>query len=239
LKWDISYHNSIAIVSFNNPPDNQMSLSNLRRLDEILQDISRDEDVSLVILASKCPDYFIAHADRNEIMNIRNSKPNDDIFEHWLLTTLRLESISQPVIAAIDGQAWGGGCELALACMLRVGSVSAHFSLIEVSRNAMPGAGGTQRLPRLIGPARAAEMILTSRVVKAQEALSIGLLNAVIDKKNFLEGVLDWSESIAIQPRESLVAAKRALIAAQRLPLAEGLIQERELFLNLVVDNNK
>lgn len=236
MNWEISYNDSIAVVTYNRPPDNQMDLANLRCLDELLRDVSNNENISLVILTSNCPGYFVAHADREEIINLKEGRKNKEIFEHWFLTTLRLESMPQPVVAAINGQAWGGGLELSLACTLRVGSDAAHFCLMEVSRNAMPGAGGTQRLPRVVGPGRAAEMILKCNVINAQEALSMGLLNTIVDKNNFTEDVMEWVAPIAAQPRDSLIAAKQALVASQRLPIAEGLNTERELFLNLVMN---
>ena len=86
----------------------------------------------------------------------------------------------QPVVAAIDGQAWGGGCELSLACTLRVASERAHFGQPEVAVGIIPGAGGTQRLPRLVGAGRAAELVLSARIIDAAEALRIGLVEAVL-----------------------------------------------------------
>jgi enoyl-CoA hydratase/carnithine racemase len=136
----------------------------------------------------------------------------------------------QPVIAAVNGQAWGGGCELALACTMRVAAASAHFSQPEVTVGIIPGAGGTQRLPRVVGPGRAAELVLSGRVVDADEALRIGLVEAVLPDDDFLARAARWAQPIATKPRHAIVAAKRALVEGFDLPLADGLRVEGRLF---------
>jgi enoyl-CoA hydratase/carnithine racemase len=137
----------------------------------------------------------------------------------------------QPVVAAVNGQAWGGGCELALACTMRVAAASAHFSQPEVTVGIIPGAGGTQRLPRVVGPGRAAELILSGRAIGADEAARIGLVEAVLPDDRFLEHVLDWVRPIADKPRHAVVAAKRAIVEGMELPLRDGLRVEGRLFI--------
>jgi enoyl-CoA hydratase/carnithine racemase len=134
------------------------------------------------------------------------------------------------VVAAIDGQAWGGGCESALASTFRIGSPATHFSQMEILRGAMPGAGATQRLPRVIGHSRAAHMLMTGRRVEADEALRIGLLDAVIDDADFAQGVRHWIAPIAQQPRKALIAIKESMAAGLRLPPEEALRNEQRLF---------
>ena len=106
----------------------------------------------------------------------------------------------QPTVAAIDGQAWGGGCETALACTVRLGSERAHLGQPEVTVGLIPGAGGTQRLPRIVGPAVGAELCITGRVVHADEALRVGLLNAVLPTEGFLDHALRWCGQITRNP---------------------------------------
>jgi enoyl-CoA hydratase/carnithine racemase len=161
---------------------------------------------------------------------------NKDEFARWLWTLRRIETIPQPVVAAIDGPAWGGGCELSLACTLRIGSPRAEFCQMEILRGAVPGAGASQRLPRLIGAGRAAEMILTGRPVGAEEAKAIGLLNALFDDSDFQAAALDWARELARRRRPALVAAKQALNEGRDLPLLEGLKHEQELFLGVFSD---
>src|SRR6058998_590275 len=123
-----------------------------------------------------------------------------------------------------------GGCELALACAARVAARSATLAQPEVAAGIIPGAGGTQRLPRLVGPGRALELVLTARVVAAEEAAAIGLVEVVLPDDGFREAAIDWARGIASQPRPALVAAKRAIIDGLRVPLSEGLRLEAQLF---------
>ena len=139
----------------------------------------------------------------------------------------------QPTIAAINGQAWGGGCELSLACTMRVVAASGHFAQPEVNVGIIPGAGGTQRLPRLIGAGRAAELVLSGRVVGAAEAVAIGLANDVLPDDGFVDAVVAWAEAIASKPLSALAAAKRSMLEGLSMPLAEGLRLEGQLFIGL------
>jgi enoyl-CoA hydratase/carnithine racemase len=152
----------------------------------------------------------------------------------WSRTLALLESMPQPVVAAVDGQAWGGGFELSLACTLRVASERAHFGQPEVSVGLIPGAGGTQRLPRLVGAGRAAELILSGRIIDAHEAAQIGLVEAVLTHDDFINRVMDWIGPIAAKPRTAVRAAKRAIVDGMRLPLDEALILEGRLFMECV-----
>jgi enoyl-CoA hydratase/carnithine racemase len=134
-------------------------------------------------------------------------------------------------VAAVDGQAWGGGSELCWACTTRVASTAATFGQPEVLVGIIPGAGGTQRLPRLIGAGRAAELVLSGRVVPADEALRLGMVEAVLPAEGFPAAALAWAGRFATPPRPAVVAAKRAIVDGLRLPLDEGLRRESALFL--------
>jgi enoyl-CoA hydratase/carnithine racemase len=114
---------------------------------------------------------------------------------------------------------------------MRVAAASAHLAQVEVNLGLIPGAGGTQHLPRLVGPGRAAELILSGRVVQAEEALAIGLVEAVLPDDGFMDGVLEWVAPIAARPRHALAAAKLAILASRDRPLADGLRLEGRLFI--------
>ena len=232
--WDLRHDGAVATLAFDAPPANEMSLAGLAELDLALQEVARDERVSVVVVASDRPGTFIAHANRGDVADLRSGAIPPESFERWLWTLLRVESLPQPVVAAVDGQAWGGGCELSLACTFRLCSPRAHFCQHEIGRGAMPGAGGTQRLPRLVGPAHAARMVLTACVVDASEALRIGLVDAVLDGEDFLGEVRAWVEPLIDKPRASLIAAKRALVEGCRMPLLDGMRFEQRLFRELV-----
>jgi enoyl-CoA hydratase/carnithine racemase len=234
MTWSLTQQRTVAVLTFDRPPDNQMRLADLRALDGHLDRLAADDSVSVVLLASDRADYFVAHADRKEIARMRRGEPVGDTLDRWRTTLLHLEDIPQPTVAVIDGQAWGGGCELALACTFRLGTARAHLACHEVAVGAMPGAGATQRLPRLIGPSRAARMILTAQPIDAGRARELGLLDEVIDGSDPLAEAIGWTASIAHRPRAALAAAKRSLLNAQRLPLLEGLKAEQQLFSELL-----
>ena len=199
-------------------------------LEDVLGDLAGRDDVNAVVLTGGVPGYFVAHADLEDLARIGRGEPVDGDPLSWGRTLALIESMPQPVVAAINGQAWGGGCELSLACTLRVAAVSATLGQPEVNVGIIPGAGGTQRLPRLIGPGRALDLVLSGRVVDAGEALSLGLVNAVLPDVGFADAVLEWVAPIAAKPRQALVAAKRAVVEGMQLPLADGLRLEGRLF---------
>src|SRR5688572_20485986 len=170
-----------------------MSFAAMSELEKTLDGLAADESVSIVVLTGGVPGYFVAHADLDDLTKIGKGEPVEGDPGSWGRTLTLIESMAQPVIAAINGQAWGGGCELALACTIRLAAASAHLGQPEVNVGIIPGAGGTQRLPRLIGPGRAADLILSGRIVQAEEAREIGLVNAVLPDDAFLDHVLEWS----------------------------------------------
>jgi len=230
VAWTVEHAGTVAVLRFTRPPENLMSFELLAELDALLQAVGEDRGVHAVLLASGLPGYFVGHADLDDVQGLVDGTLGAGTPDWWLATLERLGAIDTPVIAAVDGQAWGGGCELALACQMRVASSNTHFAFVEVGAGAIPGAGGTQRLPRLVGPAAAAQMVLSGQVVHADEALRIGLVNAVLTGEDFLAAALDWVRPIAEQPRHTLVAAKRALLDGLRMPLAEGLAYEQRIF---------
>ena len=236
MSWTLSRKGAVAVVSIDRPPDNLVSFALLRELDELLAEVGNDEATSVVVITAARPGQFVGHADRTDLDKVGRGELASDEFANWLWALRRIESIPQPVVAAVDGQAWGGGCELALACTLRIGSPQAEFCQMEIVRGAIPGAGASQRLPRLIGFGRAAEMVLTGRPIGAQEAQAIGLLNALLDAPDFQRAAVDWALELAEKRRPSLVAAKRALYEGRELPLLEALEHEQRLFLDVFSD---
>jgi enoyl-CoA hydratase/carnithine racemase len=141
-----------------------------------------------------------------------------------------IEQSSAVFIASLNGSAFGGGTELALACDLRIAVNEAELALTEVSWGILPGAGGTQRLPRLVGVGLAKELILTARRLSSAEARSVGLLNAVVAREELLSKALEVAKQIAANAPIAVAGAKRALNAAFDLPLAEGLAFERNQY---------
>src|SRR5690242_9358905 len=228
--WSLERRGNVALATFTRPPRNLMSMAAMSELEALLDQVAGDERVQVLVLTGGVPGYFVAHADLDDLMKLGRGEPVEGDPGSWGRAFARLSSMPQPVVAAVGGQAWGGGCELALACTLRVASSSAHFSQPEVTVGIIPGAGGTQRLPRLVGLGRAAELVLSGRAIDADEAARIGLVEAVLSDDDFVERALEWVQPIAHKPRHAVVAAKRALVDGIELPLAEGLRVQGPLF---------
>jgi enoyl-CoA hydratase/carnithine racemase len=228
--WTVERRGAVALATFTRPPRNLMSMAAMSELERLAASIAEAEDVAVLVLTGGVDGYFVAHADLDDLARLGRGESVEGDPGSWGRTFTILESMPQPVVAAVDGQAWGGGCELSLACTLRVASTRAHFGQPEVSVGIIPGAGGTQRLPRLVGAGRAAELVLSARIIDADEALRIGLVEAVLPAEGFVGRVLAWVESMATKPRAALFAAKRALIEGLRMPLEDGLRLEGRLF---------
>ena len=232
--WTLEVADRIAVLTFRRPPANWMDLASMTELAERLDALAeRTDEVTVVMLTGGVDGYFIAHADLDDLARIAagDLPPGDP--RAWTRALGRLESMPQPTVAAIDGQAWGGGCETALACTMRVASPRAHLGQPEVAVGIIPGAGGTQRLPRLVGAAVGAELCLSGRIVDAAEAKRIGLVNEVIADEPFVDAARAWCARIARHSPGAVFAAKRAVVEGLALPLGEGLQLEGRAFLEI------
>ena len=229
--WACELHDEVAVLTYTRPPENVLGFADLAELDKTLQCWAGEEHVRVIVLTGGIPGYFAAHADLEDVAALAGgivTGPHGP--DAWLRALRCIATIPQPVIAAINGQAWGGGLELALGCLMRVASPTAHFRFPEVPEGAIPGAGGTQRLPRVIGLPKAARLILSGETVTAAQALELGLIDAILPDEGFLDAALAWAAPLAAQPRHSLAAAKQALLLAAQLPLDQGIDREQDIF---------
>ncbi len=231
--WSVDKRDRIAVCTFTRPPRNFMSFAAITELEKTLDDLAADESVSVVVLTGGVDGYFVAHADLEDLTKIGRGEPVEGDPTSWFRSLALLESMPQPTVAAINGQAHGGGSEISLACTMRVLAESGHMGQPEVVVGIIPGAGGTQRLPRLIGAGRAAELILSGRRVGSEEALRIGLANAVLPDVGFVDHVVEWLQPMARNPRPALAAAKKAMVEGLRVSFTDGLRLEGRLFLEL------
>ena len=229
--WTLERDGTVATATFDRPPRNLMNMAAMSELEQVLTDVARDDTVTVLVIASAVSGYFVAHADLDDLAALGRGEAIEGDPGSWGRAFALLASMPQPVVAAINGQAWGGGCELSLACTLRVAAASAHFGQPEVAVGIIPGGGGTQRLPRLVGAGRAAELILSGRIIDAEEALRIGLVEAVLPDDDFLTHVRAWVDPIATKARYAVVAAKRAILDGLELRLDEGLALEGRHFI--------
>lgn len=229
--FEVERRGAVALATFRRPPRNLMSMAAMTELEGVLGQLAADDAVNVVVITGGVPGYFVAHADLDDLIALGRGEAIEGDPGSWGRAFALMASMPQPVVAAVNGQAWGGGCELALACTLRVAATSAHFGQPEVVVGIIPGAGGTQRLPRLIGAGRAAELILSGRTIDATEAERIGLVEAVLPDEGFVDAAVAWADRIASQPRHAVLAAKRAMVEGLALPLDEGLAVEGRYFI--------
>uniref|UniRef100_A0A832I095 Enoyl-CoA hydratase n=1 Tax=Eiseniibacteriota bacterium TaxID=2212470 RepID=A0A832I095_UNCEI len=220
----------VSVLTVNRPAVlNALNRETLAELEEAALRFVADPDQSALVVTGAGEKSFVSGADINELAAL-DARAAEEASRFGQRVFDRLASAPKPVIAAINGYAFGGGCELALACHLRIASENAVLGLPEVGLGIIPGYGGTQRLPRLVGEGRALELVLTGGRVKAEEAYRIGLVNRVVP----LAGLLAEAEQLALAiVRNGPLAVSAALEAVRAggdLALADGLRLESALF---------
>ena len=220
----------IAVVVLNRPKQlNALSLRMKEELGDVFEELERDEEVKVVILTGG-DKAFCAGADIKERSTMQMTQ-GEFYFERRKSHAFycKIENCEKPVIAAVSGVAVGGGCELALVCDLRIASDSARFGLPEVKIGMIPAAGGTQRLPRLIGVTRAKGLLYTGESVDAQEAYRIGLVNRVVPVDRLMEEAMSMARKLADYPPLSVKFMKRAVNTGMQLDLASALDYESHI----------
>jgi len=200
----------IAKLTLNNPPLNLVTLEMTEQLIEALEELEGDEAVRAVVVTGAGDRAFCAGSDVGEFADVR-----DRVVEKKLASENdafgRFESLSKPTVAAIEGLAYGGGCEISMACDLRITGEGARFALPEVRLGVVPGSGGLFRLPELVGPARAMELMYLGDSIDASEAERLGLDNEVVPDGEALPRALDVARSISRQPKAAVAAIKRGV----------------------------
>jgi enoyl-CoA hydratase len=221
----------VALVTLRRPEAlNALSFDLLDDLVTALNELDRDAACRAIVITGSGTRAFAAGADIRELANQTNeSLHREGRFDAWD----RIDAIGLPLIAAVRGFALGGGCELSMACDMIVAAEDATFGQPEIRIGVMPGAGGTQRLTRAIGKARAMEMILTGRTMSAAEAHALGLVTAVVPAEATVAAALELGGRIATMPPLAIRAAKAAVRDADERGLRDGLAREREAFFRL------
>jgi enoyl-CoA hydratase len=218
----------VALVVLDRPQVlNALDFALIAALTDVLEALDRDHACRAIVITGAGDRAFAAGADIAELAaQSPTSLTVDDTFHRWE----RIKRIRKPLIAAVRGFALGGGCELAMLCDLLVAGEDAQFGQPEIKLGVMPGAGGTQRLTRAIGKAKAMEMILTGRNMGAAEAHALGLVTSVVPSETTVPAALDLAARIAAMPPVAVIAAKDAVNRAEELPLEAGLAFERRSF---------
>jgi enoyl-CoA hydratase/carnithine racemase len=217
----------VTTIRLNNPPLNLISLDVTKALAAALARVERDEDVRAVILAGTGNRAFCAGSDVKEFPSLSGRVAEGKLVDENAAYN-QLAGLPLPTIAAIEGDALGGGLELALCCDLRVASTTAVLGLPEVRLGVMPGSGGTQRLPRLIGLARAKELILLGEIIDADTALRFGLINRVAAQSQAESVARDLAETLATRGPVAVQEAKRVLNTTLDGSLQAGQVEELE-----------
>ena len=224
---------SFAIIRLNRPEKfNALSREMILALSEIFTNLESQPHLRAIIFTGTGDQAFCAGTDITDLAGLDKDRARE-VSEHGQALCNQIESCGVPVIAAVNGIAAGGGCELALACHIRIASANAQFSLPETKLGIIPGYGGPQRLAREIGNGRALEMMLTGRTVSAAEALQFGLINHIAPAGELLAAAESLAQEIARLAPLAIRACLEAVTRGAELPLAEGLALEARLFASL------
>ena len=230
----------VIIWKFHNPPKNLWTETVETELGDLVEAFFADSDLRVGIITSALPDVFIQHFDVSLLVNwgetlrtISTDQPAQPAAERPTPRGI-YRCGPKPVICAINAPVAGGGCELALACDFRFMSRKATIGLPEVNVGILPGGGGTQRMARLLGTAKALEMILLGRVIDADEAERIGLVHRACDPEELMPAVLEFAKELAARPPLAVAHIKRCIYEGSEMSLEEGLALEGQLFRELM-----
>ncbi|WP_018921667.1 enoyl-CoA hydratase [Salsuginibacillus kocurii] len=219
----------IAYITIVRPPANALSTHVLKELEEALQKIEHNPKLKAVIISGEGR-FFAAGADIKEFTNAPSGKEFSSLAREGQELFTKMQTFPKPIIAAIHGAALGGGLELAMACHMRLASEGTKLGLPELTLGIIPGFAGTQRLPRLVGSAKAAEMLLTAEPIGAEEAERWGLINRVCSEGELLEEAKKLAEKIANKSAVSTRMIIELLTYSTDESFEEGMMKESELF---------
>lgn len=227
LKLEIN--SSIATILFNRPKAyNALNSETLLELEQIIDALNDKEEIKIIIFTGSGK-AFIAGADISEMANMNESQALA-YCEIGVRVFRKIEVIDKVTIAAVNGFCLGGGNELAMACDIRIASEFAKFGQPEVSLGITPGFSGTQRLPRIIGVAKARELLFTGKVISSEEALKIGLVNNVVSSENLLNNVKELADSILKNANLAVIATKKAINDGLEKSMDEAILIEKNYF---------
>ena len=231
-KVSLTIENQIAILMIQNPPVNILDADVVEELHYKIDEIEQTPNLKVVLLTGEGEKTFMAGGDIKSFPDwIGKGVKVAEAKSQWLQDPLnRIEALSYPTICILNGAALGGGCELALACDIRIAESHVTIGLPEIKLGLFPGAGGTQRLARLVGKAKAKEIIFTGESLTADQALEIGLVNSVVPKWYGVTTGIQLAKKIASHSRQALAFAKQAIDEGADQSLSDGLQTEAHYF---------
>jgi enoyl-CoA hydratase/carnithine racemase len=233
LKYGVQ--DRVAVIMLDHPPVNAFNTATMNDLEAAFDAAIADPDVKAIVITGAGQYAFVAGADINELKEMAGDagaakafiQRGQDVFS-------KIEASPKPVIAAVNAAAAGGGLELALACHMRIAADKARFGVPEITLGLIPGWGGTQRLPRVVGRSKATEMILTGDLITAQEAFRVGLVNKVVPANAVVREAMGLAKKLATMGALAMGAALEAIDKGSNMPMAEGLGVELESFTGLI-----
>ena len=228
----------VALITIDHPPANAISQAVLAELDPTIDELLANPEVKVIIITGAGPMVFSAGADINDFTRIESSEQALTFIRMGHAVSNKIENSPKPFIAAINGLALGGGLELAMACHLRIIGDRAKVGQPEINLGIIPGWGGTQRLPRFVGKAKALELILTGDQITAQEAYRLNLVNKVVPGGEVLKTAKDLAKKIAAKGGVAIQAVLDAARLGASGPLADGLNHEAQQFARVVVSED-
>lgn len=237
LEYTIS-ENYVATVYLNRPPYNPLNTQLYQELSTLFDELEINPAVRSIIITGKGDRAFAAGADITEMMNLNGA----EMLEMSRVSRLaydKIEAINKPVIAGVNGLALGGGCELALACDFRICSTNTKFGLPEINLGIIPGGGGTQRLQRLIGQAKAKELLYFGETIDAQKAAEIGLVNKAVELEELLAETISWAEKLAQKPKVAMQMMKTSVNRGAGVDLQSALDLESACFGNAFASEDR
>ncbi|MFD1428008.1 enoyl-CoA hydratase [Kroppenstedtia sanguinis] len=232
-KWEI--RERVAVITIDRPPMNTLSQGTLFELEGILDQVESDEAVGCLLITGAGDRMFSAGADVAEFGEMGGDRETaEKILKRMHDLFNRIEAFPKPVLACLNGKALGGGNELQMACHLTIAADTAELGLPEVRLGIIPGYGGTQRLPRLIGRRRALELMLSGRRISAQIALEYGCINRTAPQEQVREEAFQWAKELAAGPPIAMKGILDAVVRGSEADLSQGLSIERENMLSVI-----
>lgn len=225
----VKQEDRVATISINHPPANALSSPLLRELSLVFDQIENDDEVKVIVLNGQGR-FFAAGADIKEFTTVEKGDDFAQLAQYGQNLFDRIEQFKKPVIAAIHGAALGGGLELAMACHIRLVSETAKLGLPELQLGLIPGFAGSQRLPRYVGVAKAAEMLLTSEPITGAQAVSLGLANHSYAEEQLLEKAYELANKLTKKSAVSMKLALELLTYVNHHSYEAGVKKEAELF---------
>lgn len=226
----VEREDKVGIIKLNRPPVNPLNTIVYNELYDAISEFENDADIGAIVITGNGDKAFAAGLDIKEVMGKSGVEARHFSEKVSRRSLCKITSSEKPVIAAVFGLALGGGCEVAIACDLRIVSEDAVFGLPEINLGIMPGSGATQRLTRLIGVPRAKEMLLSGDNVNAQEAYRIGLANKVVPKDKLMDEAKAMAKKLASKPRVALGLIKRCVDSGVDMDIESGLTMEINSF---------